>query len=110
MKKILLGLCCALLLSAFGPVPSASAWWLWHHHHKNPAPAASGSSGTTASAAPAPAPTPAPAPKPRHQHWGFWHHEKHEKAVVQNGVGTTPGPRSVGWWHKSPGPAGAGAE
>jgi|GEM_PF-2756217 hypothetical protein len=100
MKRFLPGLCGALLLSAFGPVPRASAWWFWHHHRKD--------SGTVAASANAGA-TPAPAPKPKPQHRGFWHHEKHEKVATQNGVVTTPGPSSVGWWHKTPGPTGAGA-
>ena len=104
MKRLLPGLCCALLLSAFGPVPSASAhWWSWLHHHKN-------SASTNAAPAPNAKPPKAPktpkapkAKKTRH------HHEKAARNDNNGSVVTTPGPRSIGWWHKQPGPAGAGA-
>ena len=100
MKRLLPGLCCVLLLSAIGPVPSASAhWWSFHRHHKDAASSAS---------EPTPAPAPAPAPKPKAKR-SWFHHEHQQQPVAQNGVTTTPGPRSVGWWHKTPGPAGAGA-
>ena len=101
MKRLLLGLCGVLVLSAIGPVPRASAWWLWHRHHKSAANASSGSGAE---------PVPAPAPAPM-QKRSRWQHHRHEKAsVAQNGVVTTAGPRSIGFWHKHPGPAGAGAE
>jgi hypothetical protein len=108
MKRLLPGLCCALLLSAFGPVPSASAhWFSWLHRHKNSA----------NSNAPAPAPNSKPpkasktpkgpkAPKAKKP----WHHREKAAPSANNGsVVTTPGPRSIGWRHKQPGPAGAGA-
>jgi len=103
MKRLLLGLCGVLVLSAIGPVPRASAWWLWHRHHKD-AKTGANTPGTATSDATAPA----PAPMQKHSRWHRSHHQK--AAVAQNGVMTTPGPRSVGWWHKQPGPAGAGAE
>jgi hypothetical protein len=102
MKRLIPGLCCALLLSVFGPVPSASAhWWSWHNHGKK------SSSGSTA---PEPGSKSKPpkkqkAPKEKKQK----HHREKTARTDNNGVVTTPGPRSVGWWHKQPGPAGAGA-
>ena len=111
MKRLLLGLCGVLLLSAIGPVPRASAWWLWHRHHKNAAKPSASASDPAAGTASTSAPAPAPSHMQKHSRW--WHHQHHDKAATataQNGVVTTPGPRSMGWWHKHPGPAGAGAE
>ena len=112
MKRLLLGLCGVLLLSAIGPVPRASAWWLWHRHHKNTgkASASAGDPAAATASTPAPGPAPAPAHMQKRHWWNRQHHEKPSAATAQNGVITTPGPRSVGWWHKGPGPAGAGAE
>jgi hypothetical protein len=91
MKKLLPGLCLALVLSAVGPVPNASArdWW-WHRHHKD------NNSGDA---------------KPTHKEktkksW-FHHHEKANK--TQDVTAFNAGPRSVGHWHPMPGPAGYGA-
>jgi len=104
MKRLLPGLCCGLLLSALGPIPSASAgWWPWHRHSK--------SASASSNSAPAPNPSESKAqksPKPPKEKKTKHHHEKAAK-VDNAGVVTTPGPHSVGWWHKQPGPAGAGA-
>jgi len=99
MKRLLLLLCCATLFSVIGPVPSASAsWWPWHHHSKN--------SGSGSPHAPKPSKSKSPkAPKAKKEK----HHHQKAAKTDNAGVGTTPGPRSVGWWHKQPGPAGAGA-
>jgi hypothetical protein len=89
MKKVLIGLCLALILSGVGPVSSASAreWW-WHRHHKD-------AQGDT---------------KPNHKAkaWKSWFH-RHEKAKGQDVAALSTGPRSIGHWHPQPGPAGYGA-
>jgi hypothetical protein len=93
MKRLLLAVCCALALCTFGPVPTASALgWPWHRHHKDSANSNSGHHEK--------------AKKSRH------HREKSQdpSAPQQSAAGVSPGPRTVGWWHPGPGPAGAGAE
>lgn len=90
MKKLLLGLCFALVLSAVGPVPSVSARdWFWHRHHKN-------TNGDTK-----------PSHKAKARKSWFHHHEKANKG--QDVATLYSGPRSVGHWHPQPGPAGFGA-
>jgi len=85
MKRLFPGLL-ALIIFAFGPVPSAHAWW-WHHKNSSP-PAGVGadkkSSGKKA------------AREARH----------HEKPVHLYNK-----PKSMGGWfhHETPGPMGAGA-
>lgn len=90
MKKLLLGLCFALVLSGVGPVSSASAreWW-WHRHHKE-----NSNSGDAK-------------PHKEKTKKSWFHH--HEKAKGQDVAALTNGPRSIGHWHPMPGPAGYGA-
>ncbi len=94
MKRILLITCCALALSALGPVSaSAGIRWPLHRHRKDPAAAK--------------------ADKPEKGKKAKHHREKsrdkgREKAAREE-AGVSPGPRSVGWRYPQPGPAGAGA-
>lgn len=91
MKRLLLGLFCAMLLGIPGPLPVASAqgWW-WHH--KGAGPAGAGAEHTTKKAKA--------------------HREKHthEKHASQKREPLHKFPKTVGWWHKGPGPAGAGVK
>jgi hypothetical protein len=41
-------------------------------------------------------------------HWHWWHHEKHAKKGKTAPLYASP--KSVGWWHRSPGPMGAGTK
>jgi hypothetical protein len=92
MKRLLVIAACALVFAAFGPVPAASAhWWPWKHHSKTAA-----ANGDT---------KPAKAKK-----------AKKSKAAREDNRSTGASgplytvPKSVGWWHKGPGPAGAGVK
>jgi hypothetical protein len=96
MKRLLLVICAVSLLLTFGPVPSANAWW-WHHHSK------SSSNAAASDASPAPAKTPR---WPRKSKTPKTHQDKNQS---QTGGPLYSVPKSVGWWHKMPGPAGAGA-
>jgi len=87
MKRLFLGLFCAVLLQGGpGPLPVASAqgWW-WHH--KGAGPAGAGSTGKT---------------KKAKTHREKPHHDKTEPLYKF--------PKSIGRWHKGPGPAGAGVK
>jgi hypothetical protein len=84
MKRLLLGLGTALLLTTLGSVPAAQAWW-WHHH-SSPAPEGVGASNKDKR-------TKA-------------HSEKHTR---QSTAPLYTSPKTVGWWHKGPGPMGAGS-
>jgi hypothetical protein len=92
MKRLFLALGAACLFTAFGPLPVVSAHmhWPWHH---------SKSSASTANANAAslnPAPKKSKTPK-----------EKHQKGDQPQHLWASP--KSVGWFHKSPGPMGAGS-
>lgn len=101
MKRLLFALACTFVLAIFGPVPSASAhWWPWGHHSK-----AAASSSPNADASSAHKGKTPKAPKAKK--------EKKAKAAKSSGGAHDPlytVPKSVGWWHKGPGPAGAGAK
>jgi len=96
MKKLLLAACLALALGMPGPVSAAAGpSWPFHRHHKDPA-----------------------APKPSHSEKNrkslFHRGKSQDKAREQSAhsevaAGVSPGPKSVGWRHQTPGPAGAGA-
>jgi hypothetical protein len=79
MKRFLPTLAIALCLGALAP--STHAWW-WPHHRKS-----SNSAGATSTAG-----------KPKK--------EKHHKETVEHLYNS---PKSWGWFHKSPGPMGAGS-
>jgi hypothetical protein len=101
MKKLLLATCFTLALATLGPVSAAAGpIWPLHRHHKDKAPAAA---------------------KPEHpkkdkaekSKKSLFHRQKsQDKAREQSAraeTGVSPGPKSVGWRHQTPGPAGAGA-
>jgi hypothetical protein len=100
MKKLVLATCFTLALATLGPVSSAATTgWPFHRHHKDAAPK-----------------TPKPAKaKSEKSRKSLFHHEKsNDKAREQSAraevaAGVSPGPKSVGWRHQTPGPAGAGA-
>jgi len=79
MKRLLPALVVALCLCALSP--SAHAWW-WPFHHKS-----TNSAGATSNAG-----------KPKK--------EKHHQDKVEHLYNS---PKSWGWFHKSPGPMGAGS-
>lgn len=93
MKRLLLVLCCVLCLSA--AVPSASASTdirFWHRNHKDPSNAAV-------------------APKPKAKR-SLLHRAKPSRGQSARSEATfgMTGPKSVGWRHPEPGPAGFGAK
>jgi hypothetical protein len=101
MKKLLLAACFTFALGMLGPVSAAAGpSWPFHRHHKDKAPAA----------AKAEHPKKDKAEKSKRS---LFHRQKsqdkarEESARAETGV--SPGPKSVGWRHQTPGPAGAGA-
>jgi hypothetical protein len=98
MKKLFLAACFALALGMLGPVSAAAGpSWPFHRHHKDKAPAA------------------AKAEKPAKSKKSLFHRQKSQdkarekSARAEAAAGVSPGPKSVGWRHQTPGPAGAGA-
>lgn len=86
MKRSFLGLIAAALFAILGPVPIASAhdWWWWHH--SSPKPAGVGADSK-------------------------YKHTKSAKAPqMSKPIALFTTPKSIGFWHKSPGPMGAGGE
>ena len=99
MKKFALTACFALALATLGPVSAAAGpSWPFHRHHKDKAPAA------------------AKAEKPAKTKKSLFHRQKsqdkarEQSARAEVAAGVSPGPKSVGWRHQTPGPAGAGAK
>jgi len=88
MKRLFLALGAACLFTAFGPVSVVSANWWWHH------------SKTAAAKAEA-------SPKPKKAKPQKTHKEKHQRMNKPEHLYNSP--KSVGWFHKSPGPMGAGS-
>jgi hypothetical protein len=101
MKKLLLT---AGFVLALGTLSSASAAagpsWPFHRHHKDKAPAA----------AKAEHPKKDKAEKSKKS---LFHRQKSQDKAREESAraeaGVSPGPKSVGWRHQTPGPAGAGA-
>ena len=92
MKRLVLVLSCALCLSATAPLASASTHIrIWHRKHKD-----------------SPKSTEAPKPKAKRT---LLHRAKptHEQAARSEAAFGMTGPKSVGWRHSQPGPAGFGA-
>lgn len=92
MKRLVLVLSCALCLSATGPLARASTHIrILHRKHKD-----------------SPKSTEAPKPKAKRT---FLHRAKptHEQAARSEATFGMTGPKSVGWRHSQPGPAGFGA-
>ncbi len=96
MKRLVLTICCALALSTLGPVSAVSAHgWPFHRHHKDSTAAKAGG---------------AEKPKKAKSHREKSRDKAREKSARQEvAAGVSPGPKSVGWRHQTPGPAGAGA-
>jgi hypothetical protein len=98
MKKLVLVACFAFALGTLGPVSAAAGHdWPWHRHHKDRAPAA------------------AKTERPAKSRKSLFHRQRSQdkarekSARAEVAAGVSPGPKSVGWRHQSPGPAGAGA-
>jgi hypothetical protein len=95
MKRLLLMVSCALFLSAFGPISSAPAGIrFWHRHHKDAAKTSE-----------------APKEKAKHKKISFHRRGKatREEAARKEATFGMTGPKSQGWLHPHPGPAGVGA-
>ena len=92
MKRLLLTVCCALFLSAAGPISSTAAdIRFWHRHHKDPAKTSE-------------APEAKPKKTSRHRS-----KSTSDQAARKEATFGMTGPKSVGWRHRQPGPAGVGA-
>jgi len=92
MNRLLVIFGCALFLSVAVPGSSAAAGIkFWHKHKKDP---------NTSTTAPA---------KTRKK--SIFHREKTSREELARNEATYGqlGPKSVGYWHPQPGPAGAGA-
>jgi len=99
MKRLLLVICFTLGLGALGPVSAATgSVWPFHRHHKDPAAAK--------------ASKPAKVKSEKGKKSLFHRQKSQDKAREESAraeAGVSPGPKSVGWRHQTPGPAGAGA-
>jgi len=80
MKRLLLLLTCAIVLSTAAPLAAF------------PGPKGQGSGSA-----------------PKHR-WFSFHRSHKKKAQRENHDSLQKFPKSVGWWHHGPGPAGAGAK
>jgi hypothetical protein len=101
MKKLLLTAGFVFALGTLGPVSAAAGpSWPFHRHHKDKAPAT------------AKAEKPAKVKSEKSRKSLFHRGKSQDKAREQSAraeAGISPGPKSVGWRHQTPGPAGAGA-
>ncbi len=99
MKRLLLVICFTLALGALGPVSAATgSVWPFHRHHKDPAAAKANK--------------PAKVKSEKGKKSLFHRQKSQDKAREESAraeAGVSPGPKSVGWRHQTPGPAGAGA-
>jgi hypothetical protein len=102
MKRLFLVVCFTLGLGMLGPVSAAAGHdWPWHRHHKDPA----------AAKASKPAKIKSEKGKKSLFHRGKSQDKAREKSAREEvAAGVSPGPKSVGWRHQTPGPAGAGAK
>lgn len=92
MKRLLLTISCVLFLSAASPISSVAAGIrFWHRHHKD---------GAKTSETPEPK-----AKKTSHRH----SKSSSDQAARKEATFGMTGPKSVGWRHRQPGPAGVGA-
>ena len=101
MKRFLLVVCFTLALGMLGPVSAAAGHdWPWHRQHKDPAAAKTSKPAKI---------------KSEKGKKSLFHREKsrdkarEKSARAEVAAGVSPGPKSVGWRHQTPGPAGAGA-
>jgi hypothetical protein len=100
MKRLILALCGALFL-ALGPLPVVSAHgWPWHHHAKSDATTKSTNSKGGANPGPAGVGATQKTKKAKARH----EKRQHNKSTPLYSI-----PKSVGWFHHGPGPAGAGS-
>lgn len=101
MKRFLLTVCFVLVLGMLGSVAAAAGpSWPFHRHHKDKAPAA------------AKAEKPAKVKSEKSKKSLFHRQKSQDNARAESAraeAGVSPGPKSVGWRHQTPGPAGAGA-
>ena len=99
MKRLLLVICFTLALGALGPASAATgSVWPFHRHHKDPGAAK--------------ASKPAKVKSEKGKKSLFHRQKSQDKAREESAraeAGVSPGPKSVGWRHQTPGPAGAGA-
>jgi hypothetical protein len=112
MKRLLLVLSCALCLAVVAPVASASTdLRFWHRKHKDKDAAKSANSKDAAKSKDASESAAAPKPKAKRT---FLHRAKakpsREQAARSEATYGMTGPKSVGWRHPHPGPAGVGAK
>ena len=98
MKRLLLVLFAALLLAVLGPSPASANWWPWGHHSKSKSKSAAAASEAYDPPKKSSKPKKAKTPKSKHQ--------KHQQASGEHLYST---PKTVGWFRKGPGPAGAGS-
>ena len=87
MKRLLLICALALIWTVFSPSTVSAHWWGRHKKH-----AAADAEAN---------------PKQKHKRSRF--HREHQQRDASGGLYTTGGPKTVGFWHKMPGPAGAGS-
>ena len=99
MKRLLLVLFAALLLAVLGPSPANASWWPWGHHSKSKSKAAAAASASADD----------PPKKSAKQQKTKTPKNKHEKHQQVSGEHLYSIPRTVGWFRKGPGPAGAGS-
>jgi len=88
MKRLLLVLAAALIWAILSPAPVSAGWWPRSHHSKAKAEANAGHKEHTRRA---------------------WFHHRQKQQHNSSDPLYTSGPKTVGWWHKGPGPAGAGS-
>jgi hypothetical protein len=91
MKQFVFGLCAAFALT-LGPVRVASAQSRWRH--TGPGPMGAGAAGAD-----------------NYFQWPNWPkpHIRRSHGHLEKPTPLYTSPKSVGWWHKGPGPMGAGA-
>jgi hypothetical protein len=99
MKRLLLVLFAALLLAVLGPSTASAKWWPWGHHSKSKSKSAAAASANADD-------PPKKSSKPKKAKTPKTKHQKHQQA---SGDHLYSSPRTVGWFHKGPGPAGAGS-
>lgn len=94
MKRLLLVLVAALACAVLGAAPVSASLWPFGHHSKAKAAKSEDQ----------------PVHKEKtHHSFSFRRHHEEAQHAPASSLYTTGGPKSVGFWHKQPGPAGAGS-